>query len=162
MSDAYYEEWMSEEQKGASEISIEELDGLVKEYLAKREEYEAAKKIQSEKYGEYQSMENKLMSTLKAAGKKTYIVDGVGRATIVQKNVITVPKELSDKRSLWDWIAAKYGKDALDDMLSIHSAKLTSWYNQESEQNKDNPLFKVPGIQPPTMVENLSFRRESK
>jgi len=157
-----FNEWQEAEGKTAADISVEDLDNLVKSYLEKREAYEAAKKVQTEKYNEYQRLETRLMTTLKAAGKKSYKVDGIGSATVVQKSVIQVPKDVEHKRQLWEWIKNKYGVDTLDDMLSIHSAKLTSWYNEEAEANKENPLFSVPGISAPTMVENLSFRRETK
>jgi len=151
--------WMEEEGKVDGSITVEALDGIVKDYLVAREAYEAADKVKKEKNAVYEALENKLMTTLKAAGKKTYKVDGVGAATVVSKSVITVPKGNGEKRLLWDWISNEYGVDVLDDMRSIHSGKLTSWYNQEVERNKDNPLFSIPGIDAPTALEYLSFKR---
>ena len=151
--------WMEAEGKTAASVTIEELDAIVVEYRKRREEYEAAKKVSGELHGVYEIAENKLINTLKAAGKKSYKVDGVGSAVIVQKNVIQTPKEIEDKRALWQWIEEKYGIDTLHEMLSIHSQKLTSWYNEEAETNKANPLFAVPGIAAATTVENLRFTR---
>lgn len=157
-----FEEWMEAEGKTDEAVTVEQLDALVKDYQAKREAYEAAKKIASEKHGIYEEAENKLVNTLKAAGKKSYKVDGVGNAIITHKSVIQVPKDTDSKRALWQWIESNYGVDSLHEMLSINSMKLTSWYNQEVERHKDDPLFSIPGIAAPTVVENLSFRRETK
>lgn len=151
--------WAEAAGMGDQAVTLDQMDGLVKEYREAREKYEVAKKASNEAHSIYQAMENKLVNTLKAANKKSYKVDGVGQATIVVKNVIQVPKTTDNKRELWSWIKEKYGVDVLDDMLSINSQKLTSWYNQEVEAHKADPLFTIPGIEAPTAVEHLSFTR---
>lgn len=153
-------DWQEEAGQVPEAVSVMQMDQIVRDYLAAREEYEAAKKISSAKHGEMEAIEAKLVSTLKAAGKKSYKVDGVGNAIITNKKVIAVPSDVDAKRALWTWITETYGTDALDEMRSINSQKLTAWYNQEAEKNKDNPLFAIPGIAAPTTVENLSFRRD--
>lgn len=153
-------EWQQAAGLTEESISVADLDNLVKEYLSAREDYEAADKVKKEKSAILDGIENRLLNTLKAAGKKSYKVDGVGNAIVVHKSVIQVPKTVEAKRSLWDWINEKYGKEFLDEMLSINSQKLTAWYNQEAEKNKANPLFSIPGIDAPTTLETLSFRRE--
>ena len=140
-------------------ITVEQLDNLVAEYLKAREVYEAAKKVSGQHYAEYQVLENKLVATLTEAGKKSYKVDGVGTATRVQKSVVTVPKDVTAKRELFGWITDTYGKDVLDTLVSINHQSLNSFYNQEVERHKDNPLFLMPGLDAPTTVESLSFRR---
>lgn len=153
-------EWAEAAGLGEQAVTLEEMDKIVREYREARDAYEAAKKVSSEKYSVYEAAEGKLINTLKAANKKSYKVDGVGQVAVVAKSVITVPKTTEAKRELWNWIKEKYGVDVLDDMLSIHSQKLTSWYNQEAEANKNNPMFNIPGIDAPTMVENLRFTRD--
>ena len=140
-------------------VTVEQLDNLVAEYLKSREIYEAAKKVSGEKYADYQVLENKLVATLTAAGKKSYKVDGVGTATRVVKSVVTTPKDVTSKRLLFDSINKTYGKDVLDEMVSINHQRLNGWYNEEVELHKEDPLFHVPGIEAPTSVESLSFRR---
>lgn len=152
-------EWADAAGIGEQNVTIEQMDQIVREYREAREDYEAAKKIASEKHGHYEIAENRLVNTLKAAGKKSYKVDGVGAVVIAVKNVIQVPKTTENKRELWSWIKEKYGVDVLDDMLSINSQKLTSWYNQEVEAHKADPLFNIPGIEAPTAVESLRFTR---
>lgn len=152
-------DWAKAAGLGEEAVTLDQMDEIVRQYLAAREEYEKAKKFSNEKHAEYSAKENMLVNTLKAANKKSYKVDGIGQATIVVKNVIQVPKTTESKRDLWAWIKEKYGVDVLDDMLSINSQKLTSWYNQEAEANKADPLFSIPGIDAPTSVEHLSFTR---
>jgi hypothetical protein len=153
-------DWTDE--SSSASVTVEQLDSVVASYLEAREIYEAAKKVSSEKYSDYQALENKLVALLTQANKKSYKVDGLGTATRVLKNVVSVPKDLSAKRLLFSWIGEQYGKDVLDDMVSINHQKLNGWYNEEVEKNKDNPMFSIPGIEAPTSVESLSFRREAR
>lgn len=140
-------------------VSLEDFDKFVKDYSAKREEYEAAKKVSGEKYAVYQDAENKLMSILKAAGKKSYKVDGVGLISLVTKEVVTTPKTVDDKRKLFGWIKDRYGVDVLDEMISINHQRLNGFYNEEAEKASD-PMFHIPGLDAPTATESLSFRRD--
>lgn len=141
------------------EVTVEAFDNFVKEYATKREEYEAAKKVSGDMYAIYQESENKLISLLKATGKKNYNVDGIGGISLVTKEVVTTPKTIEDKRSLFGWIKEKYGVDVLDDMVSINHQKLNGFYNQEAEKSTD-AMFHIPGLESPTMTESLSFRRK--
>jgi hypothetical protein len=156
MNQEALDEW---QEVAASSVSLADLDAMVDDYKKKREEYEAAKKVSSELYKIAEEAENKIVSTLKAANKKSYKVDGIGTVTRVEKLVVTVPKDLEAKRSLFSWIKNKYGVDTLDDMISINHQKLNGFYNEEVDKHKDDPLFKIDGLDEPTAVESLSFRK---
>ncbi len=156
MSDELYKEW----QEASSEsVSLAELDKLVEDYKKKREAYDAAKKVSGELYSISEEAENKILSVLKAANKKSYKVDGIGTVTRVQKQIVTVPKDVEQKRALFNWIKEQYGVDVLDEMVSINHQKLNGFYNEEVEKHKSNPLFAIAGLDAPTDVENLSFRK---
>lgn len=152
------QDWAAES-FGEEKITVEEMDALLTEYVEKRRLYDEAKKASSEAYGDLSVVENKVMSALKATGKKSYRLDGVGLFTKVEKQVVTVPKDVEKKRDLFAWIAEQYGKDVLDGMVSINHQKLNSFYNAEVEKHKDNPLFEIPGVDAPTAVETASFRK---
>lgn len=157
LSDNPYTEWT--ETPAPASITVEKLDSLVSDYVEKRKEYEAAKRVASDKYALVSDAENAVTEALKALGKKSYKLEGVGTFTRVMKEVITVPKDVEQKRELYSWIEARYGKDVLDEMTSINHQRLNSFYNQEVEKEKDNPAFTIPGLDAPTSVENVSFRK---
>jgi hypothetical protein len=144
---------------GHSKISVEELDGMIKDYVDARKEYEEKKKVATDAHGIMESCENRVREALKALGKKSYKVEGLGTFTRVMKEVVTVPKDLDAKRQLFKWIEDHYGPDVLDSMRSINHQSLNSFYNQEVEKQKDNPAFEIPGLDAPTAVENVSFRK---
>jgi len=140
-------------------ISMKEMDKLVKDYVEKREGHEAAKKLASEAYNLREEAEFKVLSALKAAGKTKYVVEGVGTFSIVCKEQVTVPKTIEDKDKLFAWIRQTYGEDILKDMVSIHSAKLNSFYKDAAEQAEDRSTFSIPGIDQPVVREEVRFNR---
>jgi hypothetical protein len=100
------------------------------------------------------------MQTLKAAGKKSYPVDGLGTFTIIHKNSVCVPATLEAKRELFKWIEDTHGKDYLDSMVGIHSGKLNSFYNEEFDKSEDKSLFSIPGLEAPTLKEEARFTKK--
>lgn len=79
-----------------------------------------------------------------------------------QKNFsVKVPKNPEDKEALFNWIAVHKGKDVLDNMMSIHSASLNSFYKSELEIAKEegNVDFAIPGIDMPEVYWTLGMRK---
>lgn len=93
---------------------------------------------------------------LKAAGRRKYEAEGVGLVYITEDTSFTTPKTTEDKNKLFHYIEQKYGKEVLDSMLSIHSAKLNSWATKEIETD---PTLKIPGLQDPVIEETISLRK---
>lgn len=148
------QEWLEGQGEG---ISLSAMDALVKTYKTAREDYEAAKRVASEKNAVKEEAEYKLVAALKAAGKKSYKVDGLGTFSVVFKEVVTVPVSLDKKRELFKWIGEQHGNDVLETMLGINYQTLNSFYNQEMERIKD-PAFKMPGLDAPTTREEPRWK----
>lgn len=154
--------WNPEEELSDKPVSLEQMDLLIKAYVEKREDYEEAKKISTQKYHEYEAAEKRVIDALRAANKTSYKLDGVGTFSRTFKEVVTVPKDLESKRALVKWIRERYGDDVCDQMLSINHQTLNSFYNQEAEKAEDRSLFRIPGLDAPTVVENASWRKATK
>lgn len=87
-------------------------------------------------------------------------VPGCGTIYRQKEFSVKVPKTPAEKEELFHWIAAHKGKDVLDNMLSIHSASLNSFYKSELEIAKEegNVDFKIPGIDAPEVYWTLGMR----
>ena len=142
-------------------VTIEQLDALALEVARCRAEEEATKKVYSEAYAKCERAENDLVEALTKAGKNKYHIEGVGTASLVTKTMVSVPKNANDKRLLFDYIESKYGPDFLMDKLSIHSASLNSFANQEFENAEDKALFRIPGLAEPKATISLRIRKET-
>lgn len=141
------------------EVSVNELDVLVKELKVARGEYDAAKSISNDLHAKAEELENKLVALLTEAGKSVYEVEGVARVTIVSKTQVTTPKTIEQKEALFNWIEQKYGKDARLAYQTINYQSLNSLYNKAMEEAvlKGEELD-IKGVDLPMVVKTLQVR----
>lgn len=140
-----------------TEVTINELDNLVKEVALQRADYEAKKKASTEAHDKYEEMSQKLIGLLKACGRTTHTVPGVGMVRFATKEMYRVPASLEAKKELFAYIENKYGTEALTEMVSIHAAKINAWANSEIEEN---PGLQIPGLEAPTTTETFYFNKK--
>lgn len=140
-------------------ITVDELDQLVAEYARKREEYEEKKEISNEAYKASCDAEEKLKAALIQCGKTSYIVNGIGRTTVVDKLYVRVPRDNPAKDRLFDYIRSKYGVEALTGLQSINHNSLNSFV--KSEMESQGAEFRVPGCEEIEHLKELRFSRKS-
>jgi len=144
-------------QEQTSPVTLEAMDALIREYQRARSFYEGKKKEATEAHNHLEELEQRVVGILKATGKSSYQVDGVGRVSFYVKETYTVPKSNEDKTKLFNYIKEKYGADTLMTMVGINHQTLNSFANKETEEAG---VMSIPGLQSPTGTEVLSFRKE--
>lgn len=139
-------------------LTLIELDSLIKTYTEKRADYEAAKKISTDKYNEAEAAKIAVIQALTKADKKSYQVDGLARVSLSSKLVVRVPKDLEAKQKFFEYLR---GRGVFEEMVTVHSATLNSFYNAEVEAANEKGVFpfSVPGIEEPTEQVTLSLRK---
>lgn len=145
-----------EEQLPYEEVSIQELDDAVAAFVAAREDYDAKKKISNEADAECKLLKRKLVELLNRSGKSNWEVDGLGKAIKTTKFSSRVPKDIAAKKQMLQYFR-DLGPEVYLSMVSVNSATLNAYINQEIEHN---PEFKLPGVEDPVGQENISFRRK--
>lgn len=155
------QDWL---EAGANQaITTEMMDQLVKDMREKREAYDAAKEEATQKYKVFAEAEGKLIEAMTQAGKRKYVVDGVGTVFFVEKLVVPTPKTNENKLLFFDFIKQEYGQDFLNEKLSVHHQVLQKIYNEAFKEAKDRgegDTFTVPGLEAPTQMISLNFRKE--
>ena len=146
---------LSEWTDQSAQITLEQMDQLVEDLSTKRAVHTKAKEEAAKLYAELVEAEQKLVGALKASGKTKYEKEGVGLVYISHKTTWTTPKTNEQKISLFNYIKAKHGADALMGLTSINHQTLNSWANKETEAD---PLVQIPGLELPTTQETLNFR----
>ena len=82
--------------------------------------------------------------------------------TANKKENVSCPKDEVPKKELFDYIQKTYGKEVLDNMLTINHKALTAWASKEVElRSKENLDFKVPGLSPYT-TDSLGVTKRRK
>lgn len=141
------------------EVTTQELDDAVKTLSALRKEHDELKSKASEKWEQCEEAEAKLLELLEASGKKTYGVDGVGKVTLVSKTSITVPKDLEQKKKVFEWIKEKFGDDGLLAYQTINFQSLNSLYNKTIEEAMERGTeIDVSAFGLPSVYKTLQLR----
>lgn len=151
-------EWNAVAAKSFDSAMLDNLVGQLFTVGQKYDELEAAKKQVGSEYDELQSQILKILSDAK---KSNYSVDGVGQVYTNNKYVVRVPEGLENLRQFKAWCLQKYGEDYVDATFKMHSQALTAFYNKEKENSPDAG-FSIPGVEAPTLVQTLKFKKESK
>lgn len=162
------DEWQEESTKGNS-ITVEELDEICRKYKLARDEYDAAKEVSDRAYAERERLQGKVVEAMELAGKSKYVVEGVGTLYFNDKMSVRVPKDIESKKLLFKFLLDKYGPTVYWDKVSIHSATLNSFYNEElaafneaAKTGTVNGDFNFPGVEAPTAMRSLGLRSEKK
>lgn len=153
-----------EEAAATGAVTVEQLDKMVKEYNDKYAEYEAQKAISTQLYKDAEVLEGKLVEAMEQAGKSKYYVEGVGTVYFSDKLVVPTPKTNEDKKKVFTWLREKQGDTVFFATVSINHQTLQKLYNTALEEavnaGEDASLFHIPGLQTPTSMRSLNFRKE--
>ena len=141
----------------SEDISIDDLDEVVKRYEQARTEYEAKSKASKEAHKVLEERKMELYNLMERAGKSKWEVDGVGKVSSYATMSFKTPKDPTSKKELAEYMQNKYGKETFWEMFSVNSQTLNSWAKQEFENDKS--LVKIPGIEDPVARENIRFTR---
>lgn len=147
-------EWLP--QSGEA-TTLDQMDKLIEDLREARASYDEAKRKATELHGILEEKEKLVLNTLKANGRTKYEAEGVALVYYTTKEIYSTPKTNEEKRALFSYIQNKYGVDACTSMLSINHNTLNSWANKEVESD---PLIIIPGLDKPTSVETLFFKKK--
>lgn len=140
----------------AAEVTVQQLDTLVIEYFKKRKEKEEREARVKEINKEIVSIEGKLVTYLKALGRRDY-KHAAGSVRISPKWSVSMPQTDADKAALFQWLREK---GIYDKYATVNSAALQSLFNAEREAaiaaDPEAALtFSIPGVGPAKLFEGI-------
>lgn len=141
------------------EVSTEAMDQMVSLMQQKWDKYEEQENIAKELKKDYLAQEKLVLDTLVAIGKQKWQVEGLGTASILNRQSFTTPKTIEDKEALFGYITQKYGKETLWGYIGINSQTLNAFAKKELEID---PALSIPGLTSPTVSQSIGFRAEKK
>lgn len=150
--------WWESENASASEATVAEFEAFLKsivEQRKKKEELQAQLKIEQEKYEELQA---KALVYMKQLGKDSY-PSSFGTVSVVKTRSVALPKTPEQKQEFFNYLKSK---GLFDNMISVNSQTLNSWYRQEHEiavEEKRVSDFKVPGLSEPSVYETIRITK---
>lgn len=137
------------------DVSLGEVDALCKAMFAQRAKVEAMEKELKDETARLEELKQKVINILTDAGKEKYHVDGVGLIYFQNKRTASMPKDPEKRAAFFSYLREK---GIFEDLITVHSQTLTSFWNQEFEA-ANSPDFKIPGIDEPTVRKTLTMKR---
>lgn len=107
------------------------------------------------------SLKLEALKVLEASDMPSIRIDGYGLVYKKRNFSITVPKELEQKKQLFDWIMEHKGEETLFALQSIHSSTLNSFWKQEFEHAVEvgDVDFKIDGLDEPSVYYSIEVRK---
>lgn len=144
-----------------SQVTIADMESLVKSLADKRLEVEELKKPYSAANEELEAIEQKIVHTLKELGKDNYKSE-FGTITRVNQWRFNLPKTPEDKAAYFEFLKQK---GIFDAMATVNANTHNSFCKEEWEAAKQgDPTealnFSIPGIEAAKVYETLSFRKK--
>jgi hypothetical protein len=142
-----------------SNVTMTELDAIVKELEVKRKIYSEKKGEASAANDEVEAIEGKIMAILEAHNKTKYSVDGVGTVYTVDKFQVSFPKDPDKADKLREYCL----NNGLGSMLTINHNSLNSLYKSKKEEleieGKLDFSNVLDGVDEPKVYKTISFRK---
>lgn len=145
---------MSTEINSASAQALKKVKELVNETYAAK-----IKADEAEAY--YKKLKTELLDLMETSEIDTFEADAC-KAYCKPKSSVTMPKDISQKLQVFDYIRANHGEEVLNTMLTINPKSFNSWFNAEAEAAlaEGNLDFNLADIKPYEYF-SVSFRKKA-
>lgn len=141
------------------EVTVGELQFLVKAMFEKRAEYEQKSneaKILSE---ELETLKSKVLAYLQENNQTSFKVDGVGQVYTSNKYQVTMPKDSENAKKLRDYLL---GTEGLEGYLTVNHQSLNSLYKSKVEEalaDGRSISDALPGVSEPQVFTVIAMRK---
>ena len=117
-----------------------------------------AKKLASKSEKEYKDLKKEVIEYLINHELDSFSA-GTCKVSLVNNENVAVPKELADKKLLFDFIKKEFGSDALMNKITINSRSFNSFY-KECAADSGELDFSMPGVGKPYDTWTIQVRKK--
>lgn len=138
---------------------VSEFETLIKKIMEKRAEIEKQSEVLKSLNKDLTELKGTAVAYLNQEGKSSYKGEA-GTVSIRQKWNVTVPKTAPDKKALFDWLKEE---NLFEQYATVNSISLNSLYKsklEDAEARGEGMGFSIPGVQAPTLFEDLAIRKK--
>lgn len=155
------ENWYADtETTEIKEVTVKDLEDLSEKIKIQREKCDEVKEALKAENQTLDGLESRLMGILEELGKTSYD-SSVGRFGISHRSSIRVPQG-EDRERFFDYLR-NIGE--FESLITVNSQTLNGWYKDKLAAAQEAGTlmdFEVPGVQPPTLVPTLTFRKKQQ
>jgi len=142
-------------EKDISEVTLTDFEWQCEKAFALRESIDQIKDELKKAQGKLEEVQDKIKLTLEQHGKENYR-SRAGLVSISHKFSVKVPNEPSDRNVFFMYLRSK---GIFEDLITVNSNKLNSFYKAEWEANGMPTDFKMPGIEPHKIYDKINMRK---
>lgn len=140
------------------EVSTKEFDDAVKALAEATMEYDQVEVILKDASEKKEAARSKVLELMEKSGKTKYQLDGYGTVSVSRKYSVATPKDNDSKAEMLKYFRS-LGADAYLSYVSVNSATLNSYINEQKEKD---PTFNIPGVGEPNLIQTIRFTKERK
>lgn len=142
-----------------STLTVDQMNEHAKNVAAKKEEYEAAKKISTALGKELDRLEDQMGKMLLELGQDSFKTP-FGTMIMTERTSFKVPQDEESRNEFFQWLK---DKNIFESTITVNSntmnALLKAEYAGARALGEDMVVFKIPGIDPPTVSVTASLRK---
>ena len=145
------------ENEAQSEIKVQEFDALVERIFKLRDEIEEANRHVSGKQMELKRLKAQAVLYLHELNRKNF-KSALGTVRIAPKWQVRMPATVPDKLAFFEWLKER---NIFDTYATVNSRSLNSLVAKEMDlavKAGTAMEFSIPGIEQPTLFEDLGIR----
>lgn len=146
------------EEKPLSEVSVAELQAMVKELFEKRKEVEELEEVVKEKNAYVDGLKQKVLSILEAHNQDNFQVSGVGSVYRSTKMQVSYPKDPEQAAKFRQYLI----DNGMESMLTLNHQTLNAFYKSKVSEAESQglPIDNVlPGISEPSVFVTIGMRK---
>jgi hypothetical protein len=148
--------WGTEEAPKADEVTLAMMEDLAAQGFRLRERIKELADEEKEVQESLRNVKGKLLTYLAHFQLPKY-QSKLGTIFTKKTYSVRVPKDESSRAQFFEFLKTE---GIFDELITVNSRTLNSLYNERLEQAKDaGESFSMPGIEPPTMFEDVQFKK---
>lgn len=140
------------------DIPMSEFEGLCKKAWEQKAKADALQEQADAESAELTLMKNKILSYMEKYDKTNHKVSGFGQFIVKEMFSVSMPKDPEKKEALFTYLK---DKGQFEDLITINSATLNSYWKQELEEAKQEQRgdFAIPGLDDFKSYKQLTMRK---
>lgn len=156
MNDSQEQAWGTEEAPQADQVTLAMMEDLAAQGFKLRERLKELADEEKAVQESLREVKGKLLTYLAHFQLPKY-QSKLGTVYTKKTYSVRVPKDESARNEFFGFLKAE---GIFDELITVNSRTLNSLYNERLEQAKDaGESFAMPGIEPPTMFEDVQFKK---
>lgn len=141
-----------------SEFTVENLDSLCQRVWELRQVKDADKKRLEESLLQLEEAENDLLAALEKSEKDKWEINEC-KVSVTHRTSVKVPKELEQKRALFDYLREQ---GIFEELVNVNSQTLNAYYREQLEKKLEegDVTWTLPGVGEATTTKGLQVRKK--